>query len=95
MLTLEPMLIHLRNNHVGIPMEFENNPDGWEKVLDEMISCLKLMDEENVYEKLGFGNPDSYQHITKEDYENVYKMMEENKNRFFELFSRYFFDLWD
>jgi hypothetical protein len=95
MTTLEPMLIHMRNNHVGVPMEFENNPEGWNVVLDEMISCLKLMDEDNVYERLGFGDLDSYKHMTKEDYANVYNMMEENKNRFFELFSKYYFDLWD
>lgn len=95
MLTIEPMLIHLRNNHVGVPMEFENNPDGWNEVLDEMISCIKLMDEENVYDHLGFGDSDSYKHMTREDYGNVYKVMEDNKNRFFELFSKYFFNLWD
>lgn len=95
MLMLEPMLIHLRHNHVGVPMEFENNPEGWEAVLDEMIACLKLMDEENVYEHLGFGDHESYSCMTKEDYGNVYKTMEENKNRFFELFGKYFFDLWD
>jgi organic radical activating enzyme len=38
---------------------------------------------------------EDYDRMTKEDYENVYKMMEDNKNRFFELFSKYFFDLWD
>lgn len=95
MLTLEPMLIHLRDNHVGVPIEFENNPDGWEAVLDEMVACLKLMDEDNVYDRLGFGDPESYKHMTKKDYENVYNMMEENKNRFFELFSKYFYNLWD
>ena len=92
---IEPMLIHLRHNHVGVPIEFENNPGGWEEVLDEMISCLRLMDEDNVYDYLGFGDPDSYKRMTKDDYINVYNVMEENKNRFFDLFSKYFYDLWD
>ena len=95
MLTLEPMLIHLRHNHVGVPMEFENNSGGWNEVLDEMIHCLGMMDEDKVYEHLGFCGTDDYGRMTKADYENVYKTMEENKNRFFELFSKYFFDLWD
>lgn len=95
MLTIEPMLIHLRNNHVGVPMEFENNPEGWNEVLDEMVRCLKLMDEDNVYEYIGFGDCDGYKRMVKEDYENVYRIMEDNKNRFFELFSKYFFNLWD
>ena len=95
MLTIEPMLIHLRNNHIGVPMEFENNPEGWDAVLDEMIACLKLMDEDNAYDYFGFGDYESYSRMTKEDHENIYSTMENNKNRFFELFSKYFYNLWD
>ena len=89
------MLIHLRNNHMGVPMEFENNPEGWNAVLDEMVHCLAMMDEDKVYEHFGFCAIDDYNRMVKADYENIYKTMEENKNRFFELFSKYFFDLWD
>ena len=95
MRTIRPMLIHLCNNHQGVPLEFENNPDGWRDVLTEMVTCLDLMDEDNVYNLLGFYKLDDYKRMTKEDYENIYRIMEENKDSFFELFSKYFFDLWD
>ena len=90
--TIRPMLIHLAGNHMGVPMEFENNPDGWEEVLNEMATCLQFMDEDSVLVSLGIHD---YKHMTTEDYKNVYKIMEEHKNRFFELFSKYYFDLWD
>ena len=95
MCTVKPMLLHLYHNHVGVPMEFENNPYGWREVLNEMITCLEMMDKDNVYAFLGFCELDDYKRMTKEDRENVYRVMEENKNRFFELFSKYFYDLWD
>lgn len=93
--TVKPMLTYLCHNHMGVPMEFENNPDGWKEVLNEMINCLEVMDEDNVYAFLGFCEIEDYERMTKKDYEDIYKTMEENKNRFFELFSKYYFDLWD
>ena len=95
MCTIKPMLIHLRDNHHGVPMEFENDPSAWRFVLTEMIDCLNLMDEDSAYEYHGFGDWHTYEKLTKKDYENIYRTMEDNKNRFFELFSKYFFDLWD
>lgn len=96
MIIIKPMLIHLYHNHVGVPMEFENNLDGWKEVLNEMIHCLDMMDEGKVRAHFGFiDDEDAFYNMTKEDYEMVYRAMEENKNRFFELFSKYFFDLWD
>lgn len=97
---IKPMLIHLRDHGIGIPYELYNN-DGdnerinWENVLTEMINCLDMMDENKVWEYLGFGDDDAYKRMTKEDYEECYSIMEENKNRFFELFSKYFYNLWD
>ena len=93
--TIKPMLLHLYHNHMGVPMEFENNRDGWKEILNEMINCLEMMDEGNVYAFLGFCELDDYKRMTREDYQNVYDIMIKNKNRFFELFSKYFFDLWD
>ena len=95
MTTLKPMLVHLKNNHMGVPMEFEKDPDGWAKVLDEMINCLDMMNEDNVYEYFGFGDWNSWREMTSTDHANIYNTMEENKNRFFELFSKYFYDMWD
>ena len=93
--TVKPMLLHLYHNHTGVPMEFKDNPCGWKEVLNEMITCLEFMDEEDVCAFLGFCEIEDYKRMTKEDHESVYRIMEEKKNRFFELFSKYFYDFWD
>ena len=97
--TAKPMLIHLRDHGIGIPQDLyvdgDNERINWENTLTEMVNCLDMMDEDKVYDYLGFGDLDAWRNMTKEDYENVSKIMETNKNRFFELFSKYFFDLWD
>ena len=94
MRTVKPMLVHLKNNGISMPLEF-NNGDGnriyWENTLTEMINCLELMDEDTAREYLGI--PDSDYSV--ESYKKTNDLMEENKNRFFELFSKYFFSLWD
>ena len=97
--TVKPMLIHLRDHGIGIPndlyVEEEDNRVRWEEVLTEMINCLDMMDEHNVKEHLGFGDFGAWTRMTSEDYSNIYNTMEENKNRFFELFSKHFYSLWD
>ena len=95
MRTAKPMLIHLRDHGIGIPGEFCIGDDAnriyWENTLTEMISCLELMSEDNAEKYLGIENND----FSVEDYNNKWALMEENKNRFFELFSKYFYNLWD
>ena len=93
--TTKPMLIHLREHHCGVPIEFENDESAWDFVLTEMIDCLTLMEEDSAYALHGFGDWDAQKQMTKEDYKKVYRTMEDNKNRFFELFSKYFYNLWD
>ena len=93
--TTKPMLIHLKEHHCGVPIEFENDESAWDFVLTEMIDCLTLMDEDNAYAQYGFDVWDARRKMTREDYEKVYRTMEDNKNRFFELFSKYFYNLWD
>lgn len=94
MRTVKPMLIHLKNNGISRPMEFKDRSE-WEAVLEEMIDCLNFMDEDYVFKFLGFSVVDNYRNITEEDWNRLYTIMAENKNRFFELFSEHFFDLWD
>lgn len=96
MRTVKPMLIHLRDHGIGIPNELylqdaDNERILWENTLTEMISCLELMDEDNVEKYLGIENKD----FSVEDYEKKWALMEDNKNRFFELFSKHYYNLWD
>lgn len=96
MRTAKPMLIHLRDHGIGIPNELylqdaDNERIVWENTLTEMISCLELMDEENAEKYLGIADNDH----SVESYDKVTTLMEENKHRFFELFSKYFYCLWD
>jgi hypothetical protein len=96
MRTVKPMLIHLRDHGIGIPNDFykqgaDNERAEWEAVLTEMISCLELMDEDNVEKHLGIEDDD----WSVENYNKTWVLMEENKNRFFELFSKHFYSLWD
>ena len=96
MRTVKPMLIHLRDHGIGIPNELylqdaDNERILWENTLTEMISCLELMYEDNAEKHLGIENKD----FSVEYYEKKWALMEENKNRFFELFSKYFYNLWD
>lgn len=93
--TVKPMLIHLRDHGISIPNELyidcENERVNWENTLTEMITCLELMDEDAAREHLDISDSD----YSFESYQKTNDFMEENKNRFFELFSKYFFDLWD
>ena len=96
MRTVKHMLIHLRDHGIGIPNDLyqegaENERAAWEDVLTEMINCLDLMDEGNAEKYLGIENND----FSIDDYNKKWALMEENKNRFFELFSKYFYNLWD
>lgn len=96
---VKPMLIHLRDNGIGCPAEFYNEEDdgdeAWKNVLTEMIDCLDFMDEDKVYTFLGFSQYEDCWRMTREDIQKVYEIRESNKNRFFELFSKHFYDLWD
>lgn len=98
--TVKPMLIHLRDNGIGVPNELylqgaENEREAWENVLTEMIECIDMMDEDNVRESLGFTEWDYMRRMTYIDWKRVSDTMDASKNRFFELFSKYFFSLWD
>ena len=93
--TVKPMLIHLRDHGTGIPNELyvdgENERVNWENTLTEMISCLELMDENAARRRLSIPDSD----YSFESYKKANDLMEENKDRFFELFSKYYFSLWD
>ena len=96
MRTVKPMLIHLRDHGVGVPNELyingENDRIHWENILTEMINCLDMMDEDIVRKKLKLNYGTS---LSCEDYKRIGDTMDKNKKRFFELFSYYFYHLWD
>ena len=93
--TVKPMLIFLRDTGWGVPndlyVEGENERALWENVLTEMIECLTLMDEDEAQKYLGISD----KHYSTEAYNKLNDFIEEKKNRFFELFSKHFYSLWD
>lgn len=96
--TVKPMLMHLRDYGIGIPSELYveyvdggNERERWETVLTEMIECLELMDEDTAEKYLGIADND----WSAASYEKVRNLMSEKKDYFFELFSEYFYHLWD
>ena len=94
--TVKPMLTHLRDHGIGIPGDLyldgaENERKVWEDSLTEMVDCLTLMDEDEAEKHLGIADND----YSFESYKRVQDFTEAKKNRFFELFSKWFFYLWD
>lgn len=64
--------------------------DEWDDVLDHLIYYLEMMDEENVIKVLKKDMPEDY----NPNLVSVSEIMNRNKKDFFELFSKYFYDLW-
>ena len=96
MRTVKPMLIHLRDHGIGIPNDLyqegkDNERADWEAILTEMINCLDLMDKDNAEKHLGITS----EYYSLENSKRTWALMEENKNRFFELFSKYYYSFWD
>ena len=84
--TVRPMLQQLHDTHAGYPVNITN--ELWEEKLRTMIRLLDGMDEEKLTEGLS----------TDEVIKNAVKIQEKldrNKDRFFELFAKYFWNLWD
>ena len=90
---MREILINYRNNRMGTPVVIpdyniddlisENkNVNVYNSLLDEMITLLDQMDENNsVYNDVSL--------------EEMHSAMDTAKNKFFELFSKYFYTLWD
>ena len=83
--TMKPILTSYITNGTGYPCEFEDEEE-WHKIINHMIELLDLMDE---------CNP---KYETKEyvyDYNKQHKEMNDAKDEFFQLFAKYFYNLWD
>lgn len=83
------ILAEYRKSHVGYvgTMTLEE----WNSIIDEMIFHLYYMNEENVNEELKKYVSDNWIPTL----ETVSKIMDSHKDKFFKLFSEYFYSLWD
>ena len=90
---MREILVNYRDNRMGTPVVIpdyniddlisENkNVNVYNSLLDEMITLLDQMDENN----------SAYNDLSLEE---VHSAMDSAKNKFFELFSKYFYTLWD
>ena len=90
---MREILINYRDNRTGTPVVIpdyniddlisENkNVNVYNSLLDEMITLLDQMDENN----------SAYNDLSLEE---MHSAMDSAKNKFFELFSKYFYTLWD
>ena len=84
------ILMNYRHKRVGTPVVIpdystensEKNEYVWNNILDRMIEYLSYMDESNsLYDDI--------------DPKIKYEMMDYYKDKFFELYAKYFYDLWD
>ena len=90
---MREILINYRDNRTGTPVVIpdyhtddlisENkNIEIYNNILNEMIKLLGQMDENN----------SAYNDVSLEE---MHSAMDSAKNKFFELFSKYFYTLWD
>lgn len=90
---MREILINYRDNRTGTPVVIpeyniddlisENkNIEIYNNILNEMIKLLDQMDENN----------SAYNDVSLEE---MHSAMDSAKNKFFELFSKYFYTLWD
>lgn len=83
------ILTEYRKTHIGYVCSMTN--EEWETIIDEMIYHLHYMDEETVTKELEKDVSDDW----SVSLDIVYQIMEKHKNEFFELFSQYFYSLWN
>lgn len=84
--TMRSVLTNYRKNHYGYPTEMSEAE--WDKTIDRMIELLDLMDD---------GNPkyDDAEYDGGSGLQQQHTEMEEAKDEFFALFSKYFYNMWD
>lgn len=85
------ILTKYKNSHTSVPMEFLENPHMWSTTIELMLYYLDLMDETYV-EKLLRKDVPEYMHP---DGSIIREINIKYKDKFFELFSKYFYELWD
>ena len=92
LLRYEKILKDFRKHNNGYPGTMSDIEE-WDKILDEMIYHLHYMNENNVEDEL-----QTYVKDKENSYiivgRTVFNIMEEHRKEFFELFSKYFYNLW-
>jgi hypothetical protein len=83
--TMKSILTSYLQDSTGFPAEFEDKEE-WYKVINHMIELLDLMDE---------CNPKYEAEEYLKDYRKQYDEMYTAKDEFFQLFAKYFYNLWD
>lgn len=109
--TMKPMLEYFKDNLHGVPIYFDGDEEKWVGVLKRMIFLLDEMDRDkcsfkNRYKKeyeeylthWSIEKTEEEQKLLRlflGEEENKYRYMELCKEEFFNLFSKFFYDLWD
>lgn len=89
--TLVPMLRHVAENGKTYPMD--TTPEAWRQTLLHMADLLRRSCADDILEeKYGL---DEIATLSFEEMKEASEIAAKNKNEFFELFSKYFYDLWD
>ena len=86
--TLSPMLKKFKEDNDSNPFKFSE--EEWDTILDNMIYYLEGMNEEGAVNQLYSDGAN----LTVDDYKEISNHMAESKQKFFELFVQYFYDLW-
>ena len=83
------ILVEFKKIHDSHPMNMTE--EEWNDIINEMIYHLYFMDEYNIHKEFETGMfRDKLQ-----DYKTMDEIMNKHKDKFFELFSKYFYDLWN
>ena len=83
------ILSKFKENHCGYPAHLTEKE--WEEILNEMLYHLYYMNEDNVEKELTREVPENWIPSGK----TIGSITCAHKDRFFELFSEFFYDLWD
>lgn len=87
--TIKSMLKNFLDTHKSNPVDI--SCEEWKSIICEMIKCLDNMDESEVRKSLNIeGN-----NLSIESFKEIQKVMNINKDRFFDLFKEHFWNLWD
>ena len=86
--TLSPILKKFKEDNDSHP--FELSEEEWDKTLDDMIYYLDGMNEDGAVNQL-YGEGEN---LTVDNYKEISNHMATSKEKFFELFVQYFYDLW-